>query len=796
MKRRYRQWTAALLIGTMLLLEGCAGRGDAGGADGGPGMPAGTAGDGPDRETSMGRYLEQEVPLPEEAASLSSHPAAYLAQLDNGDLALMEQSAGLYLSSDQGATWTKKQTPWYDELDAYISGIALAPDGGAAVIYVPYASDEEDAEAEEAEEEASDSDDEYVPKYLYVDPEGNPVDLEAPDPAPDAWVNQFWFGRDSRLYASDMNGKVYEMNPEKGTAEKLFEVEGITEYLCFTGHYLIAVTSRKDLALYDLDRRMVAEDDPVLKEFIRNNVGHSVGSFDAYAFPLVAAAGEQEDVLYLAYSGGLYRHVIGGSVMEQLSDGNLNSLGNPQMQLFGFAALPDNEFLILYQDAKLYRYVYDPDMPSVPEEQISLYSLTEDYTIRQAVSLFQKQHPEVYVNYETGLSADSGMTEEDAIKNLNTRLMSGSGPDLLVLDGLPYHSYGEKGVLTDLSAVVHEINETESLFKNLTDACRLEGKLYYLPVRFRLPLLVGDRESLGRVKDLPSLADAVEALREEHPEGALIGLRTEEEVLNTLKLASAAAWVDPVNRTVDQEKLTEFLQSARRIYEAETAGISEAELADYRENHRESWETDVAEEGMYYAVASANAVDVAMGAQKLGAGFTYKVDCEFNTVSTLANQEEDFDYAPWQGQVPDGFIPRDMVGICAGSEEKETVLEFFRFLYGNEFQELDLPAGYPVNEACFEKLRENPRTGFDSAHAGIVLADGADSIFSLEIVWSPEKDFNRLKDMVHSASAVCTGDAMIEKTVCELGVKAVNGSAGVEETVDEIVKKTAIYLSE
>lgn len=199
---------------------------------------------------------------------------------------------------------------------------------------------------------------------------------------------------------------------------------------------------------------------------------------------------------------------------------------------------------------------------------------------------------------------------------------------------------------------------------------------------------------------------------------------------------------------------------------------------------------------MYYAVASANAVDVAMGAQKLGAGFTYKVDCEFNTVSTLANQEEDFDYAPWQGQVPDGFIPRDMVGICAGSGEKETVLEFFRFLYGSEFQELDLPAGYPVSVACFEKLRENPRTGFDSAHAGIVLAGGADSVFSLEIVWSPEKDFNRLWDMARAASAVCTGDAMIEKTVCELGVKAVNGSAGVEETVDEIVKKTAIYLSE
>lgn len=37
---------------------------------------------------------------------------------------------------------------------------------------------------------------------------------------------------------------------------------------------------------------------------------------------------------------------------------------------------------------------------------------------------------------------------------------------------------------------------------------------------------------------------------------------------------------------------------------------------------------------------------------------------------------------------------------------------------------------------------------------------------------------------------------MVEEIVCELGVKAVNGSAGVEETVAEIVKKAAIYLAE
>ncbi len=103
---------AALLLGVMLLLEGCTGRGNAGaGPDSGQGMSSEYAANGQSREKSMGRYLEEEVSLPQEITSLSNHPTAYLRQLDNGDLALIEKNAGLYLSSDHGETWTKQQMP-------------------------------------------------------------------------------------------------------------------------------------------------------------------------------------------------------------------------------------------------------------------------------------------------------------------------------------------------------------------------------------------------------------------------------------------------------------------------------------------------------------------------------------------------------------------------------------------------------------------------------------------------------------------------------------------------------------
>ena len=50
--------------------------------------------------------------------------------------------------------------------------------------------------------------------------------------------------------------------------------------------------------------------------------------------------------------------------------------------------------------------------------------------------------------------------------------------------------------------------------------------------------------------------------------------------------------------------------------------------------------------------------------------------------------------------------------------------------------------------------------------------------------------------MARSARTVCTGEAEIEEIVRELGRKAVNGSADVEDTVEEIVKRISIKLSE
>ena len=781
MKKKLRRVTACLLVGALLLLQGCSSgtEADTHEADAKTGISAepNAAGGESGSEKTMGRYVEEEVPLPDDL-TYSDNPRMYLQKLSTGELVLLDQTAGMYLSSDNGESWSPKEAPWLQKLrDAYIMDLAIASDGSVATTYA--------MPSEETEESEEDG---FHPVSLYISADGQETPLESPDS--EKFIHRFSFGKDNRLYACALGGKVYEMNLENGTSKQIFETEGLSDFICFTDQFMIDLTSAGVL-FYDMENGMLVNEDQVLEDFIEEHVGNEIGSYsDAYC--VVMAEGEESNVIYFACADGLYRHVIGGTTVEQIMEGTLSSMGDPMMMLAGMAVLPDNEFVVLYTNGKLYRYVYNPDIPTVPEEQVSIYSLRENYAVRQAVSLFQKQHPEVYVRYEIGLNDGSGMTSEDAIKNLNTRMMSGSGPDLLVLDGLPRISYQEKGVLTDLSELSSGMTGEDSLFPNLVEACKEDGKLWYLPLRFRLPLIIGDPDTIQKVTDLASLADTVEELRAANPDGLLTGLVAEEEVLRALAINCSKAWLEEKSGAIDEQALTEFLTQAKRIYQAETAGMEESELEEYRNHYvnRMNWSGAMD----YFGSASSSAISIAMGQQKLGLGSVYMMNSDFNMITTLAGQEENFDYKVWPGQITDGFLPKAMIGISSASQNNELALSFFHYLYGREVQDIEMSTGFPVNQASFETLKDNPRSDDEGISIGTSGPDGTS--FSLDIKWCTPEDFEKIKQMAETASHVCTGDATIEEVVYEIGQKALDGGTSVEDTVKEIVKKVAIYLAE
>ena len=124
------------------------------------------------------------------------------------------------------------------------------------------------------------------------------------------------------------------------------------------------------------------------------------------------------------------------------------------------------------------------------------------------------------------------------------------------------------------------------------------------------------------------------------------------------------------------------------------------------------------------------------------------------------------------------------------------VTDFFCYLFGREFQDLDLPDGLPVNQASFAQLQESGSEDENAVSFAVMTEGGGGDLFSVDVYQASAEHFARLQEMAETVSAVGNGESAIEDAVLESGPKALNGSASVEDTVAEIVQKAAIYLAE
>lgn len=156
---------------------------------------------------------------------------------------------------------------------------------------------------------------------------------------------------------------------------------------------------------------------------------------------------------------GIYTHLLGGSIVEQLVDNSLTSLAMPGLGYLRIAVMEDNSFFVTTVDCdnryEIFRYTYSEMVDSKPQTRVKAYSLRDSPELRQSVIKFQNKNPDIFISLEIGVDGEqSGASVSDALRALNTEIMAGNGPDILLLDGLPVNSYIEKGLLTDLSQIV------------------------------------------------------------------------------------------------------------------------------------------------------------------------------------------------------------------------------------------------------------------------------------------------------------------------------------------------------
>lgn len=727
--------------------------------------------DGP---VAMGRYVEEQIDLSE----WGTWPGD-LCMREDGSLVVMDHDAGMIISKDQGVTWTVETPDWFAEMkaqDIYISGLYMAPDGTVAVI------------------RGETTDDDYTQYLDLVLPDGTQVSVETELTEEEAYFKQVAFRDDGAIFASTYRG-IYEVKRD-GSCKRLLVLDDNPQWIWVKENRLFIDNdfgSGESPSVYDLETGEYVEDE-VLVEFVSEsyqNRNYNGSEYcDMYLLP------GEDGTVYVTGRKGIHRHVIGGNMMEQIVDGNLSLLSNPDYYIVDMLQLEGDAFLALFTGGKLIKFTYDPNVPSVPENIITIYSLREDMNIRQAISRYQTSHPDVFVSYRIGMDGGDSVTRDDAVKKLNTEIMAGEGPDLLVMDELPLDSYIDKGMLLDLTDHLKEYSAKEPLFDNVIEALKRDGKTYVVPATIGVPHIAASAEGMESVTNLSELAGIVEQMREAYPGKDILGVSGEKGILKRFAGTSEPKWISE-DGTVDREIIGDYLEQCKRIFDAQMDGLNEsiAEAYNSRMERVASFDGRGADEidwEIYLDTMSYVGKE-----QMLMSGWTNQQYGYLEMVSLNKNKGfEDAKVVPMQGQCSKVFKPATMLAVSAVSEDMEQALGFLDACLSAEVQ--SEYNGIPVNQNGFD-MQFTPRQDIlqeDGEYTSMYTTDADGNALSFICYWPSDEQIAAFKQELASADTAYIPDLTLEEAVLKQGTAYMQGGQSLDQALDEIEKAVAIYMAE
>lgn len=797
-KRRNKKIAAVLISVSLLFLTGC---GNGRIEEATEGIKNGENAGG------MGRYVEDIRELPKEINRNGG-----LNRLADGTMTIISYNSGLWRSADGGVNWQQEEADFFPMMQGvYAMSAVMAPNGTVAVTC--------SGQMPEAAKKAfsgSLSDDWEGNYCIFASPEGDVKVVDFGFTQEDgSCLSMLCFKEDGRLFAGDMNGKIYEIDMEHESIKELFMMEREIGSIGFCGEVLMAVASER-LYLYDLEKMEMLPQDTVADQFITNALAGRSTSYTGGGHPL-AVFGGGDEVIYIACANGLYRHALGGSTVEQVIDGALSTFGDGDSIYFGCemygsdvkdgaASSAEVTFLVQFSGA-LVLYRYDDTIPAMPDKEIKIYSLEENGSVRRAVASFKKEHTDMYVRYEVGTDGSDSVTKEDAVKKLNTRILAGEGPDVIILDGLPFSSYIEKGLLADIGGLLENVGGEEAgeedtvgesadseggLFPNLVESFRKEdGAVYAMPLCVQVPLLVGDADVIDRIDDLESFAEEMEAFRAKNPEGGLLAVYDAQTVLRLFGMVSSSAWTDEKGE-IDSGAVEEFLTQVKRIYDAEYSGAPAGEVEALKNEDAEmaQYGMDPIEDKMQVCN---NVLDIRRGYAKLACGYVDGIQICLDNVTSVIELEENMRYKDFPGQEKKVFVPKVMVGLNVNTAQRTEAEAFIRMMFGAEAQKT-MYDGFPVNRTAFAARFDLYSPGDSNGSMMFTNHDGTEG--ELELLWPSEEEERAFTEIVQGLETPVREEEWLSGLVYEEGVKVLEEEKSVAEAVDEIQKKAAIYLVE
>lgn len=704
-----------------------------------------------------GRFIESECDLPKKVDSILN--AAKCSDDSVEAVGYNEESRQLYLikSSDQGESWKTKQL---DNLIVYNYSATAIADNGAVALFGIFESGSGKTGLRIISKKGSIS----------------TVPLNLPEYKSDAntenqILDAVYAGRN--LLAVDLNNTLYKVNTKTGEMEKFCsEMDGIINSVFSAGDKIILLTDQ-GIQLADCETGSLLTQDKTLQDTVGAvNSGAELG-----AYPVVFTSAKDKDSIVYANHSGIFYHNINGNTVEQLVNGEIVSLADNSMSFQTIISLDDSHYMVFVTGSlganRCFVYSYDADASASPNKQLHIYALEDSYVLQQTIAAFQKENPDVFVKKTIGMTGDNGVTAEDAIKSLNTEIMAGNGPDILVLDGLPVDSYIEKGILANISGEVQEVEKKDGFFDNIVQPYQQKGEMYQIPLRFFCTVAEGENQALAQCGNLDQIVTCAKSLKAKDKKAILTPMSA-ESLLRTLYYADSAKWEK--QGTNLENGVRKYLEAAKELYQ----------IDNYSEQKHDDGNQDLFYQGQLLGTINYGNTDRLAGNNQLGIGTLTKTS-DVQSIYGIEKQL-DGDYTLLDSDGEKAFVPFVSLGLSASSAENADAKQFIQTALSSKCQS-QMTDGFSINRKAFEN-------GYKNMDEYDIVGESDGQMISYEVNPLNKKQQQKLNQMLESLSKPAITDRVIQELVLTEGEKYLQENQSLEDAVSTIVKKVELYVSE
>ena len=430
----------------------------------------------------------------------------------------------------------------------------------------------------------------------------------------------------------------------------------------------------------------------------------------------------------------------------------------------------DNDFYGIYSTSnsrmKLIHYYYDETVDTVPPETLTVYSLKDSYTVRQAAAILQKNNPQIKVDYRIAVEDEYGKVTEDVIRALNTELLNGKGADVLILDGLPMETYKNKGILADLSSLFEK--DKDDYLPNVRGGFTGEdGKIYYMPARIKVPVIYGGEDAVAAFQD-PELMAAYDKTP------TLFAPDIYENILNMTAYTCFNKLFND-NGTVDGDALTRWLTGVKSAGEKGNVQVSydQADMDRLKVNNTV----------IPYGFGRQSDFNLASGRCAAAAEILDSIDSAMLPLSAAEINGSSFE------SIGGIYIPSVVAGINASTGNKENAEEFLRVLFGTEVQDESLRDGFSVRSSSLDKW-----SGMEKS-VSVSMSMGGEGI-ALEGEWPKQADRDMILAIVRTVSVPAIVETQIIDMIVDGSRDYLSGKGTIENAVQTIESKMKLYVNE